>query len=189
MSAVRKEEIYRFPEPEPTPAPPQEPEPVEPQFTPIEEMFCPPHWGKYEHSEDDLRKMWVRIWKCFKSRRLCEEFILNNKAHSLEVWCSAFETVRATKDGKFEHIRYVKKIADNYLVNETPAQQAEREAKEVEAKVNAKLEQARLKAERSGVTDPEDPDVVAFRRRSTPSPIADMADSPMAQRIKNRNRG
>lgn len=157
---------------------------VEPPFTTEAEMFCPPEWGPCTHSEADLRAMWRKIWHAFKNRRLCEGFLQMNKLHSLEVWSAAFETVRQKKDVGFEHIGYVNTIAGSYDVNGTPAQKARKEAEEVQRRLDMK-KQGNVR----GMPSPDDPDIVAFTKRSKLPPIEDMANHPVTQRIKNRNRG
>lgn len=178
MSAVRKEEIV---------IPMRPADPDEPRMPLEEELFKPPFWGKHTHSQEDLQGIWSRIWRAFKSRRLCEGFLHYNKCYSLEVWCSAFEYVRRSKD-ELENINYVRTIADNYVVNGTPSQLDEERMKEVEARAIAAAQLANATAARSS-TPEDDPDIVAFAKRGRPTPTVDLANNPVAQRIKNRNRG
>jgi hypothetical protein len=179
MSAVRKPE-----NPDVIPMRPVEPAPDEPRFTTEAEMFEPPFWGKHDHSEADLRVMWSRIWRCFKSAELCKGFMKYNKVHTLERWSAAFEQVRIMKDDNFKYIRYVKKIADRYEIEGTPAEIARKEAEENQRRLDMK-KQGNVR----GMPDADDPDIVAFQKRSKPAPIEDMANHPVTQRIRNRNRG
>lgn len=103
---------------------------VEPRFPEPEERWVQPSWGPYEHTEDELRSMWSRIWRCFKSRRLCEGYLQHHKRHAIDTWAAAFEYVRQNKDGVFSSIEYVLKIAGRYEIEGTPNQRAEREARE-----------------------------------------------------------
>jgi hypothetical protein len=111
---------------------------VEPRMPKPDETWVPYAWGPYEHTADELKMMWSRIWRCFKSRKLCEGYLQHHKAHSVETWCAAFECVRQSKEGKFEHIEYVRKIAGRYEVSETPNQRAEREAREQQERLAMK---------------------------------------------------
>lgn len=172
MTAVPKPEILPFPAPEPG----------EPEFLTEDRMFQPPEWGKYTHSEADLRRMWSRIWRCFKSRRLCEGFIQFNRVHSLEVWCAAFEHVRQSKE-KMDYILYVKKVADDYSINGTPAQIAARELAEAEAAAG-KLRNAGKYV----VVDPDSPDVKALEKRKA-APQSTEENNPMVLKYQKMLRG
>lgn len=143
MSAVRKPDVI--------PIRVVEPAPDEPRFTPIDEMFCPPMWGKHDHSEADLRTFWSRIWRAFKSRRLCEGFLQMNRLHSLDTWANSFERVRQMKDGKFEIITYVHKIACSFETEGTPGEKAHADMKAVEEKLAQKAKRDAQKQEASPV--------------------------------------
>lgn len=175
MSAVRKEEKI-------IPIRPVDPD--EPRFTPVSEMFVPPMWGKFEHSEEDLRSMWSRIWRCFKSAEMCKGFMFYHKVHSLEIWAAAFETVRQKKDEEFNVIRYVKRIADRYEIDGTPAMIAEREAREQERLLRMKQRGA-LRA----ASNADDPTAKVIDKRNKEVPLEDFASHPMTLQFKNRNRG
>lgn len=110
----------------------------EPRFPEPDERWVAPAWGPYEHTEDDLRMMWPRIWQRFKSRRLCEGYLQHHKKHSIDTWCSAFEYIRQSKEGEFSSIEYVMKVAGSYEVSETPNQRSEREAREQQERLAMK---------------------------------------------------
>jgi hypothetical protein len=157
---------------------------VEPPFTTEDVMMVPPTWGPHTHSEADLRAMWRKIWHAFKNRRLCEGFLHYNKIHPLDRWRAAFEEARQRMDGDFDNIRYVKRIADTYELKGTPEEIARKEAEENQRRLDMK-KQGNVR----GMPDADDPDIVAFQKRSKPAPIEDMANHPVTQRIRNRNRG
>lgn len=144
MSAVRKPE-----NPDVIPIRAVEPAPDEPPFTTEAEMFVPPEWGKYNHCESDLRVFWSRIWRAFKSRRLCEGFLQMNRLHSLDAWAASFEHVRQMKDGKFEIITYVHKIACTFETDGTPGEKAQIDVRNVEAKLAEKAKREATKQEPS----------------------------------------
>lgn len=98
-------------------------DPSEPPFPSVDQMFSPPVWGKYDHDEAWLREMWSRIWRCFKSRKMCEGFVQKNKLLPKNYWIEAFEEVRQGKE-KLDHINYVFKIGSTYFQRGTPSERA-----------------------------------------------------------------
>lgn len=141
----------------------------EPHFPAPEERWVPPAWGPYEHTEDELRSMWSRIWRCFRSRRLCEGYLQHHKRHKVDTWCAAFEYVRQSKEGEFSSIEYVLKIAGRYEVEGTPNERAEREAKE---------QQERLAVKAMGVKECYKPSNVVREYWSEQARVRSVAEVP-----------
>ena len=111
---------------------------TEPPFPEPEDRWVQPSWGPYEHTEADLRSMWSRIWRSFKSHRLCEGYLQHHKSHSVDTWCAAFQEAKSKGPGEVGSIIYVMKIAGRYEVSETPNQRAEREAREQQERLAMK---------------------------------------------------
>lgn len=156
----------------------------EPRFPEPEERWVAPSWGPYEHSEDELRSMWNRIWRCFKNRRLCEGYLQHHKSHSIDTWCAAFQECKTKNEGEIGSILYVMKIAGKYEVTETPNARAEREARE---------QQERLAMKAMGVKECYEPSPVVreyWAKQSQTRSVADIpSDHPDVIRMMRKLKG